>query len=135
MAVSSPFPPTIAVLPSDERLTELPWYTLAPPAPVPTSLPPCCVQTSPLRVNTHAAPILLLSSGSPMIAVLPSPERAVELPNSVFRPEGAVSVSITCCVHAPALRVYIQAAPTPVYALGAPTIAVLPSAEIETEPP
>src|SRR5271169_3067257 len=67
-------PPTIAVLPSAERETEDPCdgnHTV----PLPTSLLPCCVHTPPLRVYTHAAPIHVLSSGPPTIAVFPSVER------------------------------------------------------------
>src|SRR5262249_6530339 len=48
----SRFPPTVAVLPSADNATEWPW---PPPPPVPTSFA-CCVQSTPLRVNTHAAP-------------------------------------------------------------------------------
>src|SRR5580700_6936218 len=58
----SPYPPTIAVLPSAESATDQPW-SAAPTAPLPTSLAPCWVQTPPLRVKTHAAPVWLLSSG------------------------------------------------------------------------
>src|SRR5260221_66921 len=48
--VLSEDPPTIAVLPSEERATEAPCC--APPtAPVPTSLGPCCVETAPPRVT------------------------------------------------------------------------------------
>ena len=45
----------MAVLPSAERDTDPPWLAF-PTAPEPTSLVPCCVQTPPLRVQTHAAP-------------------------------------------------------------------------------
>ena len=53
-------PPTIAVVPSDERQTEYPCCE-DPIAPVPTILFPCCDQTPTERVKTHAAPTLLLS--------------------------------------------------------------------------
>jgi hypothetical protein len=48
-------PPRMAVLPSPDSATDLPW-TAFPTAPVPTSLLPCWVQTPPLRVKTHATP-------------------------------------------------------------------------------
>jgi hypothetical protein len=67
----------IAVLPSAESETEVPWAA-AWSAPVPTSLSPCWVHTPLLRVKTHAAPTKKLSKGPPMIAVLPSAERATE---------------------------------------------------------
>src|SRR5258708_6689581 len=53
-------PPTMAVFPSADSAT-VPPCCEAPIAPVPTSFVPCCVHTLPLRVNTHAAPALLLS--------------------------------------------------------------------------
>ena len=49
---------------------------------MPTSLAPCWVQTPPLRVNTHAAPVLELSPHPPTMAVLPSPDSATEEPCS-----------------------------------------------------
>src|SRR5260370_1203254 len=63
--------PAIAVLPSPERDTDQPC-SACPAAPKPTSLAPCWFQTPPLLVQTHAAPAKLLSSGPPMMAVLPS---------------------------------------------------------------
>src|SRR5258708_5313669 len=45
----------MAMLPSADSATDMPWRAL-PTAPVLTSLLPCCIQTPPLRVNTHAAP-------------------------------------------------------------------------------
>src|SRR6266581_3715381 len=50
----SPSPPTMTVLPSPDSATEVPCVA-APTAPVPTSLPPCWLQTPLLRVKTHAA--------------------------------------------------------------------------------
>ncbi len=44
-------------VPSAEIATEVPCWAY-PTAPVPTSLLPCCDHTPPLRVNTHAAPVL-----------------------------------------------------------------------------
>ena len=53
----------------------------APVSPVPVSLPPCCVQVEPVRVNTHAAPRLPLSPGPPIRAVFPSADSATLKPN------------------------------------------------------
>src|SRR6266508_3902874 len=50
----SPRPPTMAVLPSAERDTEVPCQTYNPTAPEPTSLVPCWAQTPPLLVQIHA---------------------------------------------------------------------------------
>src|SRR6516164_5021999 len=84
-AASARQPPTIAVLPSADNATDIPW-----PAdiggsrwrstPVPTNLLPCCVQAPPLRVNTHAAPIVLSSLGPPTRTVLPSPDSPTDAP-------------------------------------------------------
>src|SRR6516164_2539835 len=81
-APSAPQPPTTAVLPSAESATDIPWPggNGGSLAPLPTSLLPCCVQILPLRVKTHAAPVVLLSLGPPMMAVLPSEERATDAP-------------------------------------------------------
>src|SRR5258708_22660523 len=75
----SPYPPTIAVLPSAERDTEPPC-SAAPTAPEPISLGPCWVQTPPLLVQTHAAPVLMLSPNPPTMAVLPSAETDTAAP-------------------------------------------------------
>src|SRR5262249_40870169 len=64
----SPAPPTMAVLPSADNATDVPWRAL-PTASPPTSFLPCCVQTPPLRVNTQAAPVLPLSDHPPTMAV------------------------------------------------------------------
>ena len=58
---------------------EVPCFA-APMAPVPTSFAPCCVHTPPVRVYTHAAPVLKLSSTPPTIAVLPSAEIETDRP-------------------------------------------------------
>src|SRR5262249_57974303 len=81
-APSAPQPPTMAVLPSAESATEIPWPggNGGSLAPLPTSLLPCCVQILPLRVKTHAAPVVLLSLGPPMMAVLPAGGRATDVP-------------------------------------------------------
>src|SRR5450759_2837965 len=75
----SPNPPTMAVLPSAERDTEMPCSAI-PTAPEPTSLVPSWVQTPALLVQTHAAPAAPLSYSPPMMAVLPSAERDTEKP-------------------------------------------------------
>src|SRR5438067_229076 len=66
----SPYPPTMAVLPSPERATDQPSSS-PPTPPEPTSLPPS-VQTPPLLVQTHAAPAPPLLPIAPTMAVLPS---------------------------------------------------------------
>ena len=88
-------PPTMAVLPSSDRATEKPWPS-APTAPVPTNLLPCCVQTPPLRVKTHAAPVILLSASPPTMAVLPSADSATDQPCSAS-PTTAVPTSFDPC--------------------------------------
>src|SRR5262249_14938849 len=83
-------PPTMAVLPSAESETELPWPA-GPTVPVPTSLEPCWLQT-PLKesVNIHAAPVPLSLEGPPTMAVFPSPERDTEKPCSTKEPTAPV---------------------------------------------
>jgi hypothetical protein len=71
----SDHPPTMAVFPSAERATDMPWRAF-PTAPVPTSFLPCCVQEPPLRVNTHAAS----APQPPTMAVLASAESATDIP-------------------------------------------------------
>src|SRR5438309_1502711 len=73
----------MAVFPSAERDTETPCAAF-PTAPEPTNLAPCCVQTPPLLVQTHAAPAALLSRFPPTMAVLPSAERDPETPCAAF---------------------------------------------------
>src|SRR5215472_7277969 len=60
-------PPMMAVLPSNDKPTELPNVA---EAEFTVSLLPCCVQALPLRVKTHTAPPSLLSKGPPIRAVL-----------------------------------------------------------------
>src|SRR5580692_6908990 len=100
----SPFPPTMAVLPSADSATEAPWPTI-PPAPVPTSLLPCWVQTPPLRVKTHAAPRIELSSGPPTMAVLPSADSATETPCWAVPAAPVPTSLLPCWVQTPPLRV------------------------------
>src|SRR6266540_1578304 len=90
---------------------------------------------------THAAPTpplpaTPLSPGPPTIAVLRSAERATEAPWNEA-PAAPVPTSLTpCWVQTPPLRVKTHAPPTPKpLSTGAPTIAVLPSAERETDWP
>src|SRR5450759_5272382 len=72
-------PPMMAVLPSVERDTEEPCEAF-PNSPEATSLLPCGLQTTPVLVQTHAAPAPLLSPYPPTMAVLPSPERDTDEP-------------------------------------------------------
>src|SRR5450759_1713700 len=86
----------MAVLPSPDSATESLWKAL-PTAPVPTSLLPCWVQTLPLRVKTHAAPVPLLSVNPPTMAVLPSADSATDQPWSAL-PTAPVPTSFgPCC--------------------------------------
>src|SRR6266566_6570980 len=126
----SPGPPTMAVLPSADSATDMPWRAL-PTASVPTSFLPCCVQIPPLRVNTHAAPVLLLSDHPPTMAVLPSADSAIDMPRRAF-PTAPVPMSfLPCCVQTLPLRVNTHAPSV----LHPPTMAVLPSAETATHIP
>src|SRR5580658_437084 len=72
-------PPISAVLPSAASATARPCDA-KPSPPLPTSFPPCCVQTSPERMNTHAAPAPLSSDIPPTRAVFPSAESATAQP-------------------------------------------------------
>src|SRR6516162_1506328 len=149
-APSAPQPPTMAVLPSAESATDIAWPggNGGSLAPLPTSLLPCCVQILPLRAKTHAAPVVLLSLGPPMMAVLPSEERATDAPWDHNPPPYSLVVPTSlppCCVQVPPLRVNTHAAPTgpttgdrsrsALLGPGPPTIAVLPSADSATDMP
>ena len=106
-----------------------------PTAPEPTSLGPCWVQTPPLLVQTHAAPAILLSPNPPTRAVLPSAERDTEVPWNAA-PTASEPTSLgPCWVQAPPLRVQIHTAPAELLSPNPPTMAVLPSAERDTETP
>src|ERR1019366_1464314 len=70
-----------------------------------------------------------------MIAVFPSPDSATELPCRA-PPEAPVPTDLPpCWPHTPAERTYTHAAPIPTLSLGAPTMAVFPSADSATELP
>src|SRR5215831_21398633 len=126
----SPGPPTMAVFPSADNATDVPWRAL-PTASLPTSFLPCCVQTPPLRVNTHAAPVLPLSDHPPTMAVLPSADNATDMPWRAFPTAPVPTSFLPCCVQVPPLRVNTHA-PS---ASQPPTMAVLPSAESATDIP
>src|SRR5262245_22478925 len=148
-AASAPHPPTMAVLPSAETATDIPWPggNGGSPAPLPMSLLPCCVQTSPLRVNTHAAPVVRLSLGPPTMAVLPSAETATDAPWDHKLPPYSLVVptSLACCLQTSPLRVNTHAAPagppeagrsrSALLGPGPPTMAVLPSTDNATDMP
>src|SRR5215813_9482304 len=132
----SDHPPTMAVLPSAESATDMPWRAF-PTAPLPTSFLPCCVQVAPLRVNTHAPsapqpPIL------PTMAVLPSAESATEIPGPGGNGGSLAPLPtslLPCCVQILPLRVKTHAAPVVLLSLGPPMMAVLPSEERATDAP
>src|SRR2546423_550024 len=152
----SPGPPKIAVLPSGDNATDVPWQAL-PTASVPTSFLPCCVQIPPLRVNTHAAPVLLLSDHPPTLAVFPSAERATDMPWRASPTAPLPTSFVPCCVQSspprpathppqpPPLRLTPQPAPpgrptadrsrSALLGPGPPTIAVFPSADRATDMP
>jgi hypothetical protein len=126
----------MAVLPSPDSATDWPWAA-APTAPVPTSFEPCWVQTPPLRVKTHAAPVFKLSPGPPTMAVSPSADSATDTPWAAgWGPTAPVPISLLpCWVQTPLLRVKIHTAPVCPRSPGPPTMAVLPSAESATDEP
>src|SRR6516164_5917492 len=139
----SPGPPTMALLPSADNATDMPWRAL-PTAPVPTSFLPCCVQVPPLRVNTHAPS----APQPPTTAVLPSAESATDIPWPGGNGGSLAPVPTSlppCCVQVPPLRVNTHAAPagpttddrsrSALLGPGPPTIAVLPSADSATDMP
>src|SRR5215472_3449276 len=122
----------MAVLPSPESDTELPWY--ADKAPLPTSLAPCWVHTPPDRVYTQAASARLSSPGPPTMAVFPSPDSEMDRPCS-DAPTAPVPTSFACWLHTPSARVYTHAAPALLSSRNPPTIAVFPSPESATDTP
>src|SRR5262249_42003824 len=79
----SPAPPAMQVSPPANKATDMPCRAL-PRASVPPTFLPCCVQIPPLRVNTHAAPVVLLSDHPPTMAVLPSADSATDMPWRAF---------------------------------------------------
>jgi hypothetical protein len=131
----SPGPPSSAVLPSGESATLEPTSP-APTSPEPSknswSFAPCWVQVEPERVNTQAAPTLLLSAGPPISAVLPSEESATLEPTSAA-PISPLQVSFApCWVQVEPERVNTHAVPTLALSLRPPSSAVLPSEESAT---
>jgi hypothetical protein len=83
-------PPTRAVLSSPDSATEAPCLAFPTP-PAPTKLVPCwdaalflLGQTPPLRVKIHAARVFKSSQSPLTIAVLPSPDSAIEAPCRAF---------------------------------------------------
>jgi hypothetical protein len=125
-------PPTIAVLPSADSATEVPWRAF-PTAPLPTSLVPCWLQTPPLRVKTHAAPADELSESPPTIAVLPSADSAMATPWPAFPTAPVPTSLLPCWLQTPPLRVKTHAAPAFELSAIPPTMAVLPSPDRATE--
>src|SRR5262249_32396328 len=118
---SSANPPTMAMLPSADSATDVPWR--APrKAPLPRSLLPCCVQTPPRRVTTHAAPAAPnpkgtdrshgLSPGPPTSAVLPSADSATEVPWRAPPTAPLPTSLLPCCLQTLPLRVNTHTAPT-----------------------
>src|SRR5262245_35333730 len=110
----SPGPPTMAVLPSADNATDMPWRAL-PTASAATSFLPCCVQIPPRRVNTHAAPVLLLSDQPPTRAVLPSAESATDMPRRGFPTALLPTSFLPSWLQAPPLLVNTHFGPPPTY--------------------
>src|SRR5689334_12803406 len=103
--------------------------------PLHTSLLPCWFHAVPVRVKTHAAPMLRASPGPPMSAVLPSPESATDVPWA-DAPIAPKPVSFEpCCVHALPDFVNTQTAPTFPLSLWPATSTVLPSEDTATQLP
>src|SRR5262249_60559709 len=71
----SDHPPTIAVLPSADSATDMPWRAL-PTAPVPPNWFPCRLQPPPLRLNTQHPS----ARHPPTMAVLPSADNPTDHP-------------------------------------------------------
>src|ERR1017187_1957315 len=84
--------------------------------------------------NAHAAPTPLLSQGPPKMAVLASADSATEKPCCTPKTPKATSLS-PCWAHTSPERVYTNAPPILRLSPGAPTMAVLPSADSATAEP
>src|SRR6266446_2439004 len=115
------------MLPSAESATDVPWRAL-PTAPVLTSLLPCCAQTPPVRVNTHAAPTAPRPKGADR-------SRGLSPVGNGGSPAPLPTSLLPCCVQTPPLRVNTHAAPVVLLSLGPPTMAVLPSPDRATDAP
>src|SRR5207245_1620517 len=123
-----------AVLPSADNATLEP-NAPSPLSPPPVSFSPCCVQVSPVRVNTHAAPARLWSASPPISAVLPSADSATLNPKRAV-PISPPPVSFSpCWVQVSPERVNTHAAPTLRSSACPPISAVLPSADSATLEP
>src|SRR5580658_6986345 len=105
-----------------------------PELPLPTKLA-CCVQGTPERVNTQAAPVLLLSPYPPNSAMFPSVDNAVALPAAVVAEAPAGTSLLPCCVQAPADSTNPHTAPTPELSPLPPNKAVAPSPDNATVMP
>src|SRR6185437_2288766 len=81
---------------SADTATDWPW-SAAPTAPEPTSLPPCWLQTPPLRVNTHTAPFPPSSAYPPTTEVFPSADSALDFPKDPSTPAEPVPTSLAPC--------------------------------------
>src|ERR1700682_120994 len=105
----------MAVLPSAERDTQLPWLPFTatwPPAPVPTNLFPCWAHDPPLRVKIQTAPTPALSEGPPTIAVLLSADMATERPCAADPTAPDPTNLFPCWDQTPPLLVQTHTAPT-----------------------
>ena len=94
------FWPLITAMPaSDDNATDLPNCAFPLSSVAVSFVVVCWVDVVPERVNTQAAPTLLLSASPPIRAVFPFDDNATELPNCVF-PLSSVAVSfvVVCCI-------------------------------------
>ena len=104
------WPPISAVLPSLEDSATLKPNSASPLSSLPVSFAPCWVHVFSERVNTHAAPVSLLSPGPPINAYSPPDESATLKPNSPL-PLSSLPVSLACWVQVEPERVKTHAAP------------------------
>src|SRR5215213_11677236 len=76
-----------------------------------------------------------LSNGPPTTTVLPSAEMDTDLPCPAPPTAPEPTSLFPCCVQTPPLLVQTHTAPREKLSCSPPTIAVLPSAEMDTETP
>ena len=121
--------PTSASAPVAGRATEVP--NADAPAGIGSGVPPDQLPLAKLYPVT--APVPEPPVGSPTSAVVPSPERATDVPNAA---SVAGAVSDVPADHDPLAKVKTVASPVPESPPpGSPTIAVVPLADIATELP
>jgi hypothetical protein len=98
------------------------------------NLGPCCVQAPRLLVQIQVAP-MWLSAVPATRAVLPSAAMETARPCCAFPTASNPTSLVPCWVQTPPLLVQTQAAPAKLLSVNPPTMAVSPSAEMDTELP